>query len=128
MSLNWTVPTGVPAPGATAFTCAVKVTACPSSEGLSEDVTAVRVSAGCTVCPPASEPLLSRVSGLLLVNAAVTGWLPTAREEVWTDAWPLPSTFCGPPRAAPSAWNCTVPATPPPPCLATVAVKVTSCR
>ncbi|MEO5710418.1 MAG: hypothetical protein ABIQ59_11415 [Nocardioidaceae bacterium] len=36
-------------------------------------------------------------------------------------------TVCGAPRSAPSAWNCTVPETAPPPCLATVAVNVTFC-
>jgi hypothetical protein len=40
---------GVPAPGATGVTVAVKVTACPDPEGLSEDATAVEVEALFTV-------------------------------------------------------------------------------
>ena len=39
--LNWTVPEGVPLPGAIALTVAVKVTACPYAEGLIEEERAV---------------------------------------------------------------------------------------
>lgn len=49
LSLNWTEPPGVPAPGETASTCAVNVTVCPSSEGFLDEVTEVCVSARCTV-------------------------------------------------------------------------------
>jgi hypothetical protein len=43
--LNWTVPLGVPAPGATAVTVAVKFTLCPNPEGLADELTAVVESA-----------------------------------------------------------------------------------
>ena len=36
--MNWTVPVGVPAPGATALSAVVKVTAVPGSDGLAEEV------------------------------------------------------------------------------------------
>ena len=34
---NWTVPVGVPDPGATAATVAVKVTLCPLADGFCDD-------------------------------------------------------------------------------------------
>ena len=43
-SLKVTVPVGVPEPGALALTVAVKVTACPSADGLSEEVRVVAVA------------------------------------------------------------------------------------
>ncbi len=49
LSLKVTVPLGVPLPGATAFTVAVKVTAWPDTEGLAEEPTAVVVAAALTV-------------------------------------------------------------------------------
>ena len=54
-----TVPVGVPAPGATAETVAVKVTDCPKTDGLADDVTVVAVSALFTTCGfPVSDPEL----------------------------------------------------------------------
>jgi hypothetical protein len=47
--MNVTVPVGVPRPGATGATVAVKVTDCPDVEGLAEDVSAVVVDAWFTV-------------------------------------------------------------------------------
>ncbi len=47
---NCTVPLGVPAPGATALTAAVKITLCPKTEGLDEELTEVMVAARFTVC------------------------------------------------------------------------------
>ena len=44
-SVNVTVPVGVPEPGATAVTLAVKVTDCPKTEGLALDVSVVVVPA-----------------------------------------------------------------------------------
>ena len=61
---------------------AVKATLAPNSEGLAEEDTLVDVSAGFTICPPGSEPLLPLTSELLLVNTALMGWFPTARLEV----------------------------------------------
>src|SRR5947209_18648219 len=40
-----TVPLGVPAPGAVTVTLAVKVTACPTTDGLAEELSTVVVSA-----------------------------------------------------------------------------------
>ena len=40
-SVKVTVPPGVPTPGATAATVAVKVTVCPNTEGLTVELTAV---------------------------------------------------------------------------------------
>src|SRR5439155_18343149 len=48
-SLKVTVPVGVPAPGLFAVTVAVKVTACPDTEGLAEELTNVVVPAFLTV-------------------------------------------------------------------------------
>ncbi len=58
-SSNVTVPVGVPDPGATAPTVAVNVIDCPNTDGFTEDVTAVVVSALFTTCGlPVSEPVL----------------------------------------------------------------------
>ena len=43
-SLNFTVPLGVPAPGATGLTVAVKVTAWPNTEGFVDETSVVVVS------------------------------------------------------------------------------------
>jgi hypothetical protein len=48
-SLNVTVPVGVPAPGATALTVAVKVTDCPKTDGFADEVALVVVLAGVIV-------------------------------------------------------------------------------
>jgi hypothetical protein len=48
--LNVTVPVGVPAPGETAATVAVKVTFWPFAEGFCDEVTLVVVFALLTVC------------------------------------------------------------------------------
>ena len=56
--LNCTVPVGVPAPGDTAVTVALKVTDWPNTEGLTDEFTAVELLALLTVWPPASVPLL----------------------------------------------------------------------
>ena len=49
-SLNVTVPEGMPEPGDTAATAAVKVTDWPKTEGLVEDASDVLVLALVTVC------------------------------------------------------------------------------
>jgi hypothetical protein len=56
-SLNVTVPVGVPAPGATAVTVAVKVTDWPNTDGFGDAVSAVAVLAAPTVCVIAAEVL-----------------------------------------------------------------------
>jgi hypothetical protein len=56
-SMNCTVPVAVPDPGARAETVAVKVTACPKTEGFAFEVTAVELEAWLTVCV-GSDPVL----------------------------------------------------------------------
>ena len=53
-----TVPVGVPAPGETALTVAVKVTAWPNTDGFTDEVTVVELEAFLTVCVMAAEVLL----------------------------------------------------------------------
>jgi len=48
-SRNCTVPLGMPMPGAATLTVAVKLTFCPDTEGLTEELTTVRVLALATV-------------------------------------------------------------------------------
>ena len=58
-SRNVTVPVGVPDPGATGETAAVKVTNSPNEDEFCEDVTVVAVSDLATTCGfPVSEPVL----------------------------------------------------------------------
>lgn len=56
--LNWMAPAGVPEPGATAVTVAVKVGPCPKTEGLTEEVSAVALSDLLTVWVNVAEVLL----------------------------------------------------------------------
>ena len=56
-SVKETVPVGVPEPGARAETVAVKVTAEPTADGFSEDVTTVALDAWFTVCVNTAEVL-----------------------------------------------------------------------
>ena len=53
-----TVPVGVPAPGETALTVAVKVTAWPNTDGFTDEVTVVELEALLTVWVMAAEVLL----------------------------------------------------------------------
>ena len=62
-SRKFTVPAGVPAPGAVTVTVAVKVTLCPKTDGFADDVTIVVVVAFATV--RGSQGLVAR---LLLVS------------------------------------------------------------
>src|SRR5262252_4615288 len=59
-SMNVTVPVGVVAPGATAATVAVKVTAWPVTAGLTDDRRATVVAAGLTVTVAAAEVLAAK--------------------------------------------------------------------
>ncbi len=56
-SLNWTVPVGVPLPGAVTLTVAVNVTLCPKTDGLAFDMTAVVVAACAMVIAAVAVPL-----------------------------------------------------------------------
>ena len=55
--LNCTVPAGVPVPGATALTVAVKVTAWPKTDGLAEEARVVALLDGLTTWLTAVEVL-----------------------------------------------------------------------
>ena len=126
---NWTVPVGVPDPGDTAATVAVKVTFCPKTDGLADEVTPVVVFALFTVWPPASVPSLLLKLPLPLYCAMTLCGLPlTVRVAVLVCALP-PLKLTGAPKLEPSTTNCTVPAGVPAPgaTAATVAVKVTFC-
>ncbi len=61
-SLKVTVPVGVPAPGLLAVTVAVKVTDCPDTDGLAEELTDVAVLAFFTVWVSALEVLPVKVA------------------------------------------------------------------
>src|SRR5207247_2007218 len=56
-SRNVTLPVGTPVAGATGLTVALRVTACPTAEGLGVDVKLVVVLARFTVCVTAAEVL-----------------------------------------------------------------------
>ena len=60
-SLKVTVPVGVPAPGANAFTVAVNVTCCPNNDGLVELASDVAVLAVLTVCVTIAEVLVAKL-------------------------------------------------------------------
>jgi hypothetical protein len=59
--LNWTVPVGLPAPGATGATVAVNLTDCPDADGFCDDVTVVVVLAWFTTCDSAVEVLPAKL-------------------------------------------------------------------
>src|SRR6266567_1290433 len=60
-TLNCTVPVGVPAPGATALTVFVKITAWPNTEGLVEEASDDVASAWFTVCVRTEEVLVLKL-------------------------------------------------------------------
>src|SRR5262249_14259719 len=62
-SMKVTVPVGVPAPGATAATVAVKVTPWPVTAGLSDEPSVTAVAAGMTVTAAASDSLSAKLPG-----------------------------------------------------------------
>src|SRR5262245_5446181 len=84
-SRNVTVPVGVPAPGATADTVAVKITAWPVAAGLTDDPRTIVVDAGLTVTPTAAETLSSKPP--LAAKEAVSVWLATPSDTARV-AWP----------------------------------------
>ena len=57
-----TVPVGVPTPGETALTVAVKVTAWPDADGFTDEVTVVELLALLTVCVIAAEVLVLKLA------------------------------------------------------------------
>src|SRR5262249_41672111 len=74
-----TMPVGVPAPGATAVTVAVKVTDWPGAAGLTDGVTATAVTARLTVTPTTAEVLAGEVP---LPRIALTAAGPPSRPGV----------------------------------------------
>ena len=98
-SLNVTVPVGVPAPGATAATVAVKVTAWPVTAGLTDDRRATVVAARLTVTAAAAEVLSAKP--LVPEKEAVSAWVPTP-SDTGRVAWPAASSGAEPSTVLPS--------------------------
>src|SRR5262249_62412162 len=92
---NVTVPVGVPAPGATAATAAVKVTDWPVTAGLSDEARATAVAARLTVSARAAEGLFAKLP--VPAKEAVSAGLPTPSDTVKA--------------AVPAALTCAVPST-----------------
>src|SRR5207247_320158 len=92
-SLKVTVPVGVPAPGLLAVTVAVKVTDCPDSDGLAEELTSVVVLAFVTVGVSVLEVLPVEVAPP--PEEAVVGCGPTASVLVTDVAWPAAVVVVG---------------------------------
>jgi hypothetical protein len=79
-SLNTTLPVGVPPPGDTALTVALKVTVWPKFEGFSDEVSTIDVDAGLTTCVTAGEVLVPKL--LSSLYTAVIAWFPTDNDEI----------------------------------------------
>src|SRR3989475_484285 len=101
-SLNVTVPVGTPAPD---VTVALSVTAWPLVEGLGLEVRLVEVAAGFTVWVTVGEVLAANVA--LPLYVAESGWLPTMRVDVTSEALPLTSVTVA--RMVAPSLNVTVP-------------------
>src|SRR5438552_1939043 len=84
-SLKVTVPVGVPAPGLFAVTVAVKVTDCPDTDGLPEELTDVVVPAFFTVWVSVLEVLPVKVASP--PYDAVIQCAPTASVLIVNVAW-----------------------------------------
>jgi hypothetical protein len=122
-SRNVTVPEGLPAPGATTVTVAVKVTLCPTIDGFRDEVMLVVVLALLTA--EVNTPLVLPLKFVSPAYEAVIEWDPTASALVVNVAVP-PDNVPVPSVTVPSR-NVTVPDGLPAPgaTTATVAVKVT---
>src|ERR1051325_5639426 len=122
-SLKVTVPLGVPLPGATAPTLAVKTTAWPNTVGLVELVNVVVLLSALTTWLRADEVLVLKFPSALYT--AVIEWVETERAEVTKVTTPPLSVLVAS-EAAPSL-KVTVPLGVPTPgkTALTVAVKVT---
>jgi len=77
---NVTVPVGVPAPGATTVTVAVKLTLCPTADGFGDEVTLVLVLALFTTCETAALVLVLKLA--LPRYVAVIEWVATDNAPV----------------------------------------------
>src|SRR2546422_10782318 len=78
-SRNVTVPVGTPTAGPTALTVALRVTACPTAEGLGVEARVVLVLPGLTVWITIAEVLAAKFPPPL--QAAVGEWLPPGGGE-----------------------------------------------
>src|SRR2546428_409835 len=85
-SLNVTVPVGTPAPD---VTVTLSVTAWAVLEGLGRVVGVVAAAGGLTVWFTVGEVLAANVA--LPLYVAESGWLPTMRVDVTSEALPLTS-------------------------------------
>src|SRR5437762_2274912 len=101
-SLNVTVPVGTPAAD---VTVELSVTAWPLVEGLGLEVRLVEVAAGFTIWVTVGDVLAANVA--LPLYVAESGWLPTVRVDVTSEALPFTSVTV-PSTVAPSR-NVTVP-------------------
>src|SRR5262249_35855280 len=120
-SMNVTVPVGVPAPGATAATVAVKVTAWPVTAGLTDDPRATVVDAGLTVTADAAEVLPAKSA--VPPETAGSWWLPAPSDTVGTAG---PALSCAVPSPGVPSRKVTVPPGPPAGEV-TLAVSVSAC-
>ncbi|GAA5610959.1 hypothetical protein Spla01_02106 [Streptomyces platensis] len=123
-----TVPVGMPEPGGTGATVAVKVTGCPKTDGSGNEVTVVVVGVRtcCTVCVSVPDDALNCA---LPPYVAVMRWVPGLRLLVVTVAVPPTSGAVSVPPPPPAMTKVTVPVGVPAPGAtgATVAVMVTGC-
>jgi hypothetical protein len=122
-SLNVTVPVGLPEPGGTALTAAVKVTTWPNTEGLTEDARAVLLPAWFTVWLSVLLVLPEKLPSP--PYTALIKCVAAPKPDVVRLAWSLAFNKPVPSVAAPSL-NVTVPVSVEGTAL-TVAVKVTDC-
>ena len=122
-SRNVTVPVGVPFPGATLATVAVKVTDWPTSEGLADELTVVEVPPAATVCVTTGDVLTPSVE--LPPYIAVIECVPTVSADDEKSAIPVPEfgSVTAPIVFVPSR-NVTLPVAP---VGVTVAVQLTAC-
>src|SRR5262249_10912001 len=122
---NVTAPVADPAPGATALTVAVKVTAWAKTAGSAEEARVVTVDAWLTAWLSDDDVLPTKL--VSPPYAAVTVWLPAPRVASVNEAWPFVSATAG--WATPSMVNVTAPVGVPVfgATGSTVAVKVTDC-
>src|SRR5205823_1863225 len=86
-SRKMTVPVGVPDPGASAATVAVKVTAWPNTDGLAEEITVLVLLTWLTVWVMAADMLLPKL--VSPPYTAVIGWAPTGKLTVVNVARPM---------------------------------------
>jgi hypothetical protein len=129
-SLKVTLPVGVPAPGATVVTVAVKVSDWPKTDGLGPVVRAIAVVvlAWFTVCVTVLEVLAPKVLATPAYDAVRLCGLP-ATVRVETESVAVPLTSVGVPNVVAPSLNVTVPpvGTVVPAVWATIAVSVVDC-